>query len=476
MRRNKYIFLIAACLILAIGALFAISGCSKSANTAKTGHEKVMYHCPMHPTYISDKPGDCPICGMKLVKMETKPENKVDVSGKDAYALKPAEEKSLEEVCVEHKCTMNNCVMNVKTHIKPGERIVCPVCGEVISTANGKVVEIVQQPATVTSERKILYYRNPMNPQATSPVPMKDSMGMDYIPVYGEEKGERTAGPTITISAEKQQLIGVKTEVVRKTELAKIVRAPGKIAYDPELVVTQEEFIQALKNEENVKDSPLSDVIERAKSMTEAARHKLKLLGMGDDQVAELGNTKKAQTNLYLPGEGESVWAYISIYEYEIGLVHPGDMVEIEAVAYPGESFSGKVVSINPVLDPATRTNQMRVEVTNPDNKLKPEMFINAKIKVDLGEKLAVPESAVLDTGLRKIVYLLKGKNELESAEIKVGQKAEGKPAQSSDSNIPRPQAEGFYEVLDGLKEGDMVVTSGNFLVDSESKLKSAGS
>jgi Cu(I)/Ag(I) efflux system membrane fusion protein len=133
-------------------------------------------------------------------------------------------------------------------------------------------------------------------------------------------------------------------------------------------------------------------------------------------------------------------------------------MVDIEAVVSPGEIFSGKMASINPVLDSATRTNQVRVEVANPDNKLKPEMFVSAKIKIDLGEKLAVPESAVLDTGLRKIVYLLKGDSELESAEVALGQKAEG-----------------YYEVLGGLEEGDLVVTSGNFLVDSESKLKSSG-
>ena len=322
MRRNKYVFMMVMCFVLAAWALFVIAGCGKSAGIAETGQEKIMYHCPMHTTYVSDKPGDCPICGMRLVGMETKPEAKSAVSGQNAPAAKGAKEKSLEEVCIEHKCTMDNCVMDVKAHIKPGERIFCPVCGEVISTANGRVVQIVQQPAASATERKILYYRNPMDPQATSPVPMKDSMGMDYIPVYEEEKGAGAAGPTITISAEKQQLIGVKTEAVKKKGLIKTVRASGKIAYDPELVVTQEEFIQALKNQENVKDSPLGDVIERAKSMTDAARYKLKLLGMSDDQITGLENSKKAQTNLYLPAAGESVWAYVSIYEYEIGIVH----------------------------------------------------------------------------------------------------------------------------------------------------------
>jgi len=240
-------------------------------------------------------------------------------------------------------------------------------------------------------------------------------------------------------------------------DLTKIIRASGKIAYDPELVVTQEEFIQALKAQEEIKDSPLQDVIDRAKSLAEAARNKLKLLGMSEEQIVELEKTMKAQTNLYLPGQGENVWAYVAIYEYEIGILKEGSSVEIEAIAYPGEKFRGKVVSISPVLDPATRTNQVRVEVENPDNKLKPEMFVNATIKVDLGEKLAVPETAVLDTGLRKIVYLSEDNDTLESREVTLGQKADN-----------------YYEVLSGLKEGDVVVTSGNFLVDSESKLQAS--
>ena len=437
--------------ILFFGGAFSISGCSPKKDNTQD-REKIAYHCPMHPAYISDKPGDCPICGMKLVKMEK--------SAEPVKAVAAAPEKDLEEVCIEHKCTMDNCTMSVKTKMKPGERIICPVCGEVISTTSGKVVEIIKRPsetaAAAPKEKKLLYYRNPMNPEVTSPVPMKDSMGMDYVPVYEEGRKER-AGPTVMISPEKQQLIGVKTEPVRKLELTKEIRASGKIAYDPQLVVTQEEFIQAVKNEDNVKDSPLKDVTERARALADAARRKLKLLGMSDEQITGLQNSRKADNSLYLPQKGEGVWAYISIYEYEVGLVKVGAPVEIEAVAYPGETFNGEVVSINPVLDPATRTNQVRVKIPDPKDKLKPEMFVNAKIKVNLGYKLVVPEGAILDTGLRKIVYLSKEEGALESREVKLG-----------------PKGEGYYEVLDGLEDGDIVVTSGNFLIDSESKLKTA--
>ena len=463
---------IATLLVLAVLAA-SLAGCGRGADA-----EKAVYYCPMHPTYTSDRPGDCPICNMKLVKREKEspgprptdgqaglPDRQVDTGQGTAGGgnAAPVPEKTLHEVCVEHRCTMKGCPMMVRTDLKPGERLLCPVCGEVISMANGKVVEIAQPshvapaaaaPAPVKG--KILYYRNPMNPEVTSPVPMKDPMGMDYIPVYEEAPGAQ-AGAGIYIPEEKQQLIGVRIEPVKKRRLEKIVRATGKIAYDPELFVVQEEFIQAVENQERLKNSPVSDVMDRAKSMTDAARRKLKLLGMSDDQVARLETTRKADRSLYLPGKGEGVWAYLWINEYEIGLVKVGDAVEIAAVAYPGEKFDGKVVAINPVLDPATRANQVRVEVPNRGDYLKPEMFVNAAIHVELGEKLAVPESAVLDTGIRKIVYLSRPGGFLESREVKLGRKAEG-----------------YYEVLEGLSEGDSVVSSGNFLVDSESRLKSA--
>lgn len=436
--------LITVSLVLFIGALSGISGCSQAANSAKIDQSKVIYYCSMHPSYTSDKPGDCPICNMKLVKKEKE--------GVQAIS----DETAAKDICLEHNCTMKDCGMHVKVVLKPGEKVSCPICGEFITTANGKLAEMSNKTAPIKKERKLLYYRNPMNPEVTSPVAMKDQMGMDYVPVYEEEKSQAgSTGPTVTISSEKQQLIGVKTEPVKKINLSKIINASGKIAYDPDLVITQQEFIQALNNKDDLKGEEFKDVIARVQSLIDASQNKLKLLGMSDDEITNLEKTRKAQTNLYLPAKGENVWAYISIYEYEIGLVKRGSFVEIEAVAYPGEIFQGKVVSINRVLDPATRTNQVRAEVLNPEDKLKPEMFVNAKIKIELGDRLAVPEAAILDTGLRKIVYISREGGVLESREIIVGQKAEG-----------------YYEVLSGLEEGDIVVTSGNFLVDSESKLK----
>lgn len=442
---------IAAGFIVKFGYKYIVKSAEKS--------QKATYYCPMHPSYVSDRPGDCPICNMKLVKKEAAAASSAAQAGKETAGSK---EKTLEEICIEHKCTMQNCPMTVRADLKPGERIICPVCGEVIGTESGKVIEITKQPFKQESveaqpsgkERKIIYYRNPMNPQVTSPVAMKDSMGMDYIPVY---EAEISSGPTVSISQERQQLIGIKTELIKKIPLTKIIRASGKIAYDPQLYVAQEEYLQALKTVNATKESVLKSVAEQSRSLLEASEKKLLLLGMSKAEIEKLANKGIAQENLYLPSGEDSVWAYVAIYEYEIGLIKVGTPVEIEAVAYPGQVFNGKIVSINPVLDAVTRTNQVRVEVENVSGKLKPEMFVNANIKVDLEERLAVPESAVLDTGIRKIVYLSRPGDLLEAREVKLGQKAED-----------------YYEVLEGLNEGDIVVTSGNFFVDSESKLKSA--
>jgi len=328
------------------------------------------------------------------------------------------------------------------TSDKPGS---CSICGMTLvkkETNSAKNVE----------KGKLLYYRNPMNPEVTSPIAMKDSMGMDYVPVYEAGKSEEAG---IYMSPEKQQMIGVKIDKVEKRNLVHEILTVGKVAYDPELYVAQEEYLQSLKTVEATKNSALVSISSQSQSLLEAAGKKLMLLGMTKEQIEELGKKGKSQENLYLPTDENTAWVYITIYEYEIDLVKEGTQVEVETVAYPGVKFNGKVVAITPVLNAETRSVQARAEIDDYEHKLKPEMFVNVKIKVDLGEKLAVPETAVLDTGTRKIVYLAKEDDVLEQREVTLGQKAEG-----------------FYEVLGGLKEGDMVVISGNFLVDSESKLK----
>ncbi len=345
---------------------------------------KGAYHCPMHPNYVSDKKGTCPICGMDLVRSEAEP----DV-----------------------------------------------------------------QPAAVTVEqgRKILFYRNPMDPTVTSPVPMKDPMGMDYVPVYDEAKGV-SAG--VLINAAKQQLIGVKKDIVKKRPLAVGIVTVGKVAYDPDLYVAQEEFVQSLKTVAATANSVSVSIREQAAGMLASSERKLLLLGMSKAEIEGLKKDGIAQDSLYFPGNSGKAWVYVTVYEYEFGLVKEGQDVVLDAVAYPGVHFKGKVAGLTPVLNAESRSLRVRVEVEDKDGKLKPEMFVNARISVDLGEKLAIPEEAVMDSGLRKIVYVVKD-DRFSARDVELG-----------------PKAGEYYEVVSGLEDGEEVVTSGNFLIDSESKLK----
>jgi len=152
---------------------------------------------------------------------------------------------------------------------------------------------------------------------------------------------------------------------------------------------------------------------------------------------------------------GGTVWVYAQVYEYEIQMVKPGQRVELTATAYPGRKFHGVVKSLDPILSAETRSLRARIEVPNPEGLLTLQMYVDANILANIGRKLALPESALVDTGTRKIVFIDLGNGRLEPREVQVGR-----------------QAEGYYEVLSGVKEGEKVVTSANFLIDSESKLK----
>lgn len=393
-------------------------------HTLGTGEHSVhkeIYYCPMHPGFTSDKPGDCSICGMKLVKKE------------EAQAIEGGV-KSAREICILHNCKMANCQMEITGDIKD-----CPFCGAHLDG---------------TKEKKILYYRNPMNPEVTSPVPMKDPMGMDYIPVYAEGISPEQG---LSISLERQQMIGVKKERVEKRKLSRQILTVGKVAYDPGLYVAQQEYLQALKARERLGQGALIIIKEQSDSLVEASKRKLILLGMNEPGIEELAVRGEPQGGLYLPSQQDKAWIYITIYEYEIGLIKEAQEIDIEAVAFPGEVFKAKIAAITPVLDPMTRSIQVRAELDNPEHKLKPDMFVNVKINVDFGEKLAVSEEAVINTGKRMLVVTANERGSFFSREVRLGRKAEG-----------------FYEVLEGLKEGDTVITSGNFLIDSESRLQSA--
>ncbi len=315
-------------------------------------------------------------------------------------------------------------------------------------------------------ERKILYYRNPMNPSITSPTFMKDSMGMDYIPVYADEEtlsAPEQQGLAVKISSAQQELIGVKTELAVSRHLMRVIRTVAKIAYDPELYKTEQEFIEAYKTKEEMEAGEAVEIKERLDALVAAANFKLKLQGLSDEQIEELKKkTKSDRTLLISDAISPYVWAYLTIYEYDLGAVKAGDHVILRAIAYPGEEFSGVIKAIDPVLDMNTRSVRARVQIDNPQGKLKPNMYADAFIHIDLGERLALPKEAVLDTGLRKIVYIDLGKGQFKAQEVQLGAEAQA---------MVDGQERKFFPVIKGLNENDIIVTTGNFLIDSQSQL-----
>lgn len=316
-------------------------------------------------------------------------------------------------------------------------------------------------------ERKILYYRNPMNPSITSKVPTKDSMGMDYIPVYEEDtkpshpEGEREA--LIKLSARDIALAGIKSEAITFRHLFKEIRTVGRIAYDPELYKAEEEFIQAVNTQQKLKESQITEVKERSLALIEAAKLKLRLQGLSEEQIEALKSKTESDRGLLISDKlSPYVWAYLTIYEYDFGLVKPGDHVVLKAIAYPAEEFSGRIIAIDPVLDMNTRSVRARAKIDNPDGKLKPNMYGDAIIHIDLGERLALPKEAVLDTGIRKIVYVDLGKSQFKAQEVELGPEAIA---------MVDGQERKFFPVIKGLKENDIIVSAGNFLIDSQSQL-----
>jgi len=337
----------------------------------------------------------------------------------------------------------------------------------------------------------------------------------------GGKMQEVTPG-TVQISPERQQLIGVRIGTVEMKPLEKVIRTVGRVDYDekrivtispkiggwiedlfvdftgkfvrqgepllviysPELVSTQEEYLLALRARRDLVKSPFPEVAASGNSLAESAKRRLKLWDITDDQIKTLeesGQVKKTLT-LYSPFTGfvlekmaykgmnvtpgmalfniadlSVVWLYVDIYEYELPFVRLGQEATIQLSYLPGERVRGRAIYIYPSLNPETRTAKVRFECPNPHGQLKPEMYANAEIKVQLGQKLAVPDGAIIDTGIRQMAIVDKGGGYFEPREVKVMRGTEN-----------------YYEVISGLKAGERVVTSANFLVDSESKLKEA--
>ena len=440
--------------------------------------------------------------------------------------------------------------------------VITAIVSIVIGLAGGWLIFRPVSHGSSSSERKILYYRDPMNPQNTSPTPKKASDGMDFVPVY-EEAGSGTGekkiayykdpmhpwftsdkpgkapdcgmdlvpvyegesnGKGIKIDPVVVQNIGVKVEDVIKRKLNKTIRAVGKVDYDerrvysvnskimgwveklhvdytgklihkgeplmelysPELVSTQEEYLQALRYQKKLQESSLEEARKGSDELIQSARRRLQYWDIPETEIKALeerGAPNKTMT-IYSPVDGvviekmvqrgqnimggmelykiadlSTVWVLADVYQYELPWVKVGGQVEIELSYLAGKSFRGVITYIYPYLNMETKTAKVRVEVPNTQNfELKPDMYATVKITSPISVyAVAVPDEAIIRSGERNVVVMSLGGGYFDPREVKLG-----------------ATAEGYVQILDGIKEGEKIVVSSQFLIDSESNLKAA--
>lgn len=484
-KRIHIVFIALGGMALALGfVLFSAqkAGNGKSDLSVSGGREKkVLYWtCSMHPAVRADKPGKCPVCGMPLTPVyeEAAPvvaSQQTVLSEENIYYGCGVKEEGHCPHCDEGKKDAA-CICGGHSFLEKGDVLkACPICKKPLKKIDAKdVPQDLKRPAQAP---KIIFYRHPMRPEITSPHPAKDEMGMDYLPVYKEEEAGILAASgaqavsRVHLTKEQVGISGLRTELLIKRRLVKELRTVGRIAFDPGLAVAQEEFLTALKTREKVAQSPDPGVVARAQDVVEKSRLRLRLLGMSDAEISELETAGSPQRSLVLPQD--KAWVYADVYEYDLAWVKEGEAARVTTEAYPGEVFHGVIKAVSPVLDHATRSAKVRLEIDNPGRRLKPEMYVDVIMESAWRdaegheEVLAVPQEAVLDTGVRKIVYVDAGEGMFVGREVATG-------PQAVDSAKAAKLV--FYPVLRGLNEGEAVVTKGNFLIDSQSQLTSGAS
>jgi len=358
-----------------------------------------------------------------------------------------------------------------------------------------------------------------MPPMPGMPAAPKEEMAPAEVPAEAQAES-----PQVEISPEQQQLIGVKIVKVAVIPLSKTIRTVGRIEaderklatintkiegwieklhvdytgryvkkgeplaeiYSPELFATQQEFLSAVKlakQSKTANKNAYGELIAKdASALVDAAKERLLLWDITEDQIKKIEETGKPVRTLTLyspvsgyviqkmavrgmkvvPGEKlfdiadlSTLWLIADIYEYELPLIRVGDTARIILSYFPGKEMSSQIDYVYPAVSAETRTAKVRLRLSNLGGRLKPQMYTNVDIKINMGKKLAIPESAVIDTGVRQVVYVDKGEGVFEPREVMLGMRAEG-----------------FVEVLRGLKAGEKVASSANFLIDSEAQLK----
>ncbi|RWD36449.1 MAG: efflux RND transporter periplasmic adaptor subunit [Mesorhizobium sp.] len=361
--------------------------------------------------------------------------------------------------------------------------------------------------ATGPSGRKILYYRNPMGLPDTSPVPKKDSMGMDYIPVL---EGEADDGSTVKVSAGRLQRTGVKTVRATKSAVVRPVRVPGTVTLDERRVTVVSTRTEAFIEE--VADITTGEAIEKGRPLVRfyareiaqagalyaadlkggsdrnaaaGSLQRLENLGVPAEAIAEIEKTRKVPISVTLmaPRNGivlermavdgmmaeagqtlfriadvSTLWVVADVPEYELSSVRIGDKATVRIRSLPGKVFEGKVGLIYPEIQGQTRTARIRIELPNPEGLLLANMYAEVGIATGGTDPVVtVPDSAVIDTGDRQVVIVDKGEDSFEPRDVKIGTRGDG-----------------MVEIMEGLAEGEKVVVSANFLIDAESNLKAA--
>ena len=371
------------------------------------------------------------------------------------------------------------------------------------------------------NQRKVLYYRNPMGLPDTSPVPKKDAMGMDYVPAYADEAETASSG-IVRISPERVQQIGVRSEPIRRRNLVRPIRAVGTVQFDerrtfvvstrfegwiekllvnatgetvrrgqplmqvysPDLVLAQQEY--ALLSKSARADGSIDGEGAATRRLLEGAEQRLRYLDFPASEMERLKRQAEPRLIVAIPSPvagtviekpalqgmrftaGEplykivdmsTVWVIAEVFEQDLANVRIGQEATITLRAYPGRTFKGRVAFIYPTVGETTRTAKVRIEIPNPDDKLKADMYATLEIASPLGRRnvLAVPESAVLDNGVRQVVLVVHGEGRFEPRTVKLGARADD-----------------YVEVIEGVSDGEPVVVSANFLIDAESNLKAA--
>lgn len=377
--------------------------------------------------------------------------------------------------------------------------------------------------AQMATDEEPLFYRNAMNPSVTSPVPTKDSMGMDYVPVYADGASSGGVMGTVAIDPVVVQNIGVRTARVNRTSLSRTVRAVGRVdfneesmarlhpkvegwidemlvdrtgdlveegdallaIYSPQLVSTQQEYLLALNNLAALEKSAFDEIRRGARDLITSSRERLRLLDVPEHQILELEESREVTdivhihapvsgtvinigsrqgqyvtpvTELYMVVDLSQVWVYADVYEYELPWVKVGDEVEMTLASVPGRTFTGSLEYIYPYAEANTRTTQVRMVFENPELLLRPDMFADILIRADRqDDAIVIPAEAVVRSGGETQVFVVSSPGKFEPRLVDLGIESNGQVI-----------------VLEGLEEDEEVVTSAQFLIDSESKLREA--